>query len=307
MNYQKFKDTIISRLVDFYGTDAALSVVPILKNNKSRYEGIQISFPNKKNEVIPLIQLEKLYERYLNGEITIAECTGAVVEMREDCECEETLKEFTENCMEWDIAKDKVYPILLGTETNKEMLENLVHMPYLDMSIAYIIRNSLCRCSCNSIKVTHSLMKYYGINYEQLHQQAMKNMENDDYKFTDLEYTIWGMVMQAGGLEDNKEYPAEPKLQKNRWYIMSNSSLMYGAAGILNKKFLEEVVGNNDCYILPSSLHEAIFVPADDKIKQEDLDKKVAEVNRGQVPPEDVLVNHSYFYDGSTHEIRICK
>lgn len=307
MDYQEFKNTIVKRLESFYGEDAKITVVAVMKYNGYKYDGIQISFPNKKSEVIPLIQMENLYERYKNGEITMEECEGAVVEMREERECEEIYKEFSEKCMTWNDVKDKIYPILMCSAINKELLDNLVHKPFLDMSIAYIIRNSLCRCASNSIKVTHALMRIYGINHEQLHQQAMENLGKDDYKFMDMEHTIMGLVMRAGGLDDVQEYPAVPELKKDRYYILTNSSMLYGAAGILNKKLLKDFIGDIDCYILPSSQHETIFLSANDMIDQNDLDRKVAEVNQNLLNVQDILVNHSYYYDSSTQEIRIRK
>lgn len=307
MNYQEFKDTVIKRLEDHYGVDANVKVIPVSKNNGYKYDGIQISFPKKQSKVIPVIQMENLYERYNNGEITMSECEGAVVKMREKWECDEIYQEFAENCMTWDDIKDKVYPILLGTDANEELLVHLVHKDYLDLSIAYIIRNSFCRCACSSIKITPVLMQMYGIDHEQLHQQAMENLEKDGYKFMDMEYTMMGLVMQAGGLECDEEYPPVTKLDKGRYYILTNPSGLYGAAGILNTKLLREILGDTDCYILPSSVHETIFCPADPVIDQKELDRKVAQVNRDVLNIEDVLTDHSYYYDCSTQEIRIRK
>ena len=116
-----------------------------------------------------------------------------------------------------------------------------------------------------------------------------------------------GLVMHAGALECNEEYPPVTRMDKGRYYILTNLSRLYGAAGILNTKLLCEVLGDTDCYILPSSVHETIFIPINAGIDQEELDRKVAQVNRDVLDIEDVLTNHSYYYDSSTHEIRIRK
>lgn len=42
----------------------------------------------------------------------------------------------------------------------------------------------------------------------------MENLEKDDYIFTDMEYTMMGLVMQAGGLNNNEEYPPVSKMDR---------------------------------------------------------------------------------------------
>lgn len=124
--------------------DANVTVVPVIKNNGYKYD---------------VIQMENRYEQYKNGEITMSECEGGVVEVREERECKEIYKEFAESGMTWGEVKDKIFPIRIGTAANEELLASLVHKDFQDMSITYILRNLLCRYVCNSIKITHFLMQ----------------------------------------------------------------------------------------------------------------------------------------------------
>lgn len=78
---------------------------------------------------------------------------------------------------------------------------------------------------------------------------------------------------------------------------MTKPFRLYGAVGILNKRLLIEIIVDTACYILPSSVHEIIFFPANDVIDQKNLDRKVAQVNREVLDIEDVLTDHSYYYD----------
>ena len=91
-----------------------------------------------------------------------------------------------------------------------------------------------------------------------------------------------------------------------KMYVLTNSSKIYGAAGILNKELIRKFAGKQDYFILPSSLHECIFVPVNDKFDKEYFDSMVAEVNKTQVSVEERLTNHSYYYDAESGEIKMC-
>ena len=88
-------------------------------------------------------------------------------------------------------------------------------------------------------------------------------------------------------------------------YVLINSLRIYGAAGILDKELIKSFTKGRDYYILPSSIHETIFVPADSISSAGDLDRMVREINREQVDPEERLTDHCYFYDAGADEIRL--
>ncbi len=113
---------------------------------------------------------------------------------------------------------------------------------------------------------------------------------------------------EAGEEEDSKEHSKEhrPDVMEGRMYILTNAAKTYGAAGILNKRLVQEFAGGQDFFILPSSIHETIFVRAHDLSEKEAFDSMVAEVNEEQVDAEERLSDHCYYYDGRTGEIRMC-
>ena len=52
--------------------------------------------------------------------------------------------------------------------------------------------------------------------------------------------------------------------QVKNTYILTNSAEFYGAAGILDRKLVQEFADGRDFFILPSSVNETIFVPAEE-------------------------------------------
>jgi hypothetical protein len=54
-----------------------------------------------------------------------------------------------------------------------------------------------------------------------------------------------------------------------------------------------------------SSVHEFLLVPREREQDREELKKMIAEVNRTELPPEEVLSDHLYLYCSREREVRI--
>ena len=67
---------------------------------------------------------------------------------------------------------------------------------------------------------------------------------------------------------------------------------------------LAERIGG-DYYMIPSSVHEFLLVPREREQDREELKKMIAEVNRTELPPEEVLSEHLYLYCSREREVRI--
>lgn len=144
-------------------------------------------------------------------------------------------------------------------------------------------------------------MEVYGITAEQLHEQAMENLKEDGYEFRDMDSIIRSLLtteqMDGSPVDGAKDV---------EMYVLTNSSRTYGAAGILDRELVIRFTGGQDYFILPSSIHETIFVPMTGRFGKTELDNMVAQINRNEVCPEERLVNHSYYYHARTSEIRMC-
>ena len=56
---------------------------------------------------------------------------------------------------------------------------------------------------------------------------------------------------------------------------------------------------DDDYYVLPSSVHEVLIVPAEYVRNRQMLDEMVREVNQVCVEEEEILSDHAYYYDRS--------
>lgn len=298
MKYTDFINEIVMKLQDFYGNDAKVEIRKVTKNNNLVLDGIYIAFNNEKG-VIPIIYLKQFYDQYDSGKMSINECVGEIVDLREESDItEESAQSIITRMSNWEFVKERIYPILISSAENRELVNTLANKSFLDLSVIYVIRLASDEISSATIKITKELFKQYAISEETLHEQAIKNMKNDGYTFKNITQIIFEMTdkeMEEGIIND-----AIPM------FVFTNKMKSYGAAGILDAEFLKEECRGKSFYIIPSSLHETFFVP-DEDINQEELDIMVKEVNRTDVKTEEKLADHTYYYDGKLNKVRFHK
>ena len=301
MDYQEFMACLMTGLQEIYGKDAVISTKKVLKNNGQHYNGLQI-IVNGGEKAAPVINTDEIYDAYGKGSMNMEDCVKEICKLREEYDCPEEIRQFAASLLDWEAVREKVYPVLLSTEENRELLQELVSMPMLDLSTIYMIRRKASDGSGNCVKIRKPMLERYGIDVQELHKTAVENMGKDGYRFQDMECLLREMLCSMGWKGDT---PPCGDAGWNKMYVLTNSVKLYGAAGVLDKSLIQEFAGNRSFFILPSSVHETIFVPADDRYDKEELDKMVAEINELQVAEEERLVDHCYFYDGKTCEIRM--
>lgn len=302
MDYNGFKEEVLKRLKEQHGdVMEEIEVTRVKKNNGVEYEGV-IFRPNEAGGTViaPVLHLDTAYEAYIEGDADEATCAEVLWEEYEQNKASRGLQQFAGDICRWDFAKRNVYPFLLSAEGNRELLSGLVSVPVLDLAVIFIIHGIVSGAGWVSVKLTDAMLEGYGVTRQELYYAAMANMENDGYSFQDIDYIIGDMLRQEG-LEDTGSDMAREK----EMFVLSNSSKQYGAAGILNRKLIREFANGRDMYILPSSIHETIFVPASDKYSVSELNRIVADINEMQVAVEERLTDHCYFYDAKRDEIRM--
>lgn len=299
MDYDEFTDCLMTGLKKIYGKDVEITAEKVLKNNGQYYHGLRINMKTSGN-IIPIVYLDEMYEEYSNGSMSVEECVKEVCRIREKSECPEDIRNFVSRIVEWEFVKDKIYPILLSTEDNQKLLKELVSTSFLDLSIVYIIRGDKGR----SAKINRVMLDRYGIDKCELHGQAMENMKKDGYRFLDMADFLEDIISESGM---NEGVLSGEEFEHGKMYILTNSVKLYGAAGILDKILVREFAGSRNFFILPSAIHETIFVPDDGTFDSSELNKMVSVTNKTQVAKEERLTDHCYYYDVKEDEIRICE
>lgn len=128
----------------------------------------------------------------------------------------------------------------------------------------------------------------YRMTPQEILEAAVHNVRAADYRVDKL-----GNVLGALGVPDVPDSPV---------YVCHNGTDYLGAAGAfvsrdVRKKIRDKIGG--DYYVLPSSIHEVLIVPATSDLSPWELEHMVQTVNREVVAPEDRLSDTVFKVDKS--------
>jgi len=88
-------------------------------------------------------------------------------------------------------------------------------------------------------------------------------------------------------------------------YMLSNQNKLNGSVCILYQDLLKDFSERLGCdlYILPSSVHEVLILPAQNDTSCQSLSEMVKEINSSQLSREEILSDHVYYYSRKTCRI----
>lgn len=285
MQFDEFSNLVVERVKEFLPEqfeNANVSLQMVTKANDVKLTGLTIS--SFQSNVAPTIYLESFYEKYEDGEDVDA-ILKRIAEVRLE---HEVTDDFDASLVtDFDRCKHLIVPRLVSVDMNMEMLERRPHTLMDELAVFYCIHLDCCKDGTASIAITNDILKMWDMDVADLHELAVNNLPSV------LPSTFKGMnevMMEMTGMEF-------PEVEE-KMYVLSNVQKVNGASALLDKEIMNTVIERvgNDFYILPSSLHEVLIVPADAGMDVSDLEVMVQEVNATQVSIEDKLSDHVFKY-----------
>lgn len=205
----------------------------------------------------------------------------------------------------YDTIKNQLTVAIVSATSNKEMLNGIVWRPFLDMAIVPRIIWDQTNEATTSSLITTAFADMWkaesGITDSQIIDDALA-MANKNHPATikSMAEVLSDMGMSLGPVMIDAIPPM---------YILQRDHYgAYGASAILDPDVLKNIPGENDLWVLPSSIHEMIVIPADgiDMSSAKELATIVSEVNASDaIKDQEVLSNSVYRYDYSTGVISI--
>lgn len=295
MNYQQFVSAVEKNLNQIMEGGVKASCYTAVKNNGTERTGVVIETPGV--NISPTIYLEEYYEQYMKGR-TMEETVHALVEFYQSIRREESWD--CSGLLDYEGVKDRIVFKLINTDKNREFLRDVPHRTFLDLSVVFYV---LIEINCNgtaAMPVKYSHIKRWGIGDSALWDAAVENVKQLlPAEFFTMRHALKECIEQKTFTDRAENLLSEPEMQRDSMYVLSNRIRSYGAACIAYPHVLEMIGGilGEDFYVLPSSVHEVVIVPASSGVGCRDMDEMVAEVNRTQVAPEEVLSDRAYYYD----------
>lgn len=299
MDYRTFVEKMREQVQEHLGKDYEVQITTNLKLNGTEKTGLSISRTQEPSQVVPVIYLEECFERYLQeGKFVEYVEEICIVYKRQKKNEEKIMAELgsIENMNHWEKVQNKVYPMLVSAKENEDLKGKYFYQEYLDFLILYVIR--VTEVGIGSIKITKQMVKSWKVSEYEIHHQAVENLKTDGYRVRSLNSVVKENLL--GITEDAEEEieEAEPM------YVLTNQIKYFGAAGIfLCAEMFQKIVGKQNFYILPSSVHELILIKDTDGYDMETLSTMVRNVNEEQVTEDERLSNHAYYYDWRQNRI----
>lgn len=287
MELQLFAEMICGEIQEKMGNNYCISVTTNVKNNA--WEQTGIVFEKDGENICPAIYIDDLLGDYRTGERAVGEIAGKVIERYE--ESLETVEEIRDLDLSLEACQKRIIYRLISRGRNRNMLNTMPYIPFLDMAITFHLVVGMNKKYGQTVRVDQKLQKKWGISVEKLLKLAEENTERllplEIYDMDEM-VASWGMAGAS----------ATPEPGKTRMTVVTNQTGIYGAAVILYRGMLKRLAEEQKCdfYVVPSSVHEMILIPADDESVYDALSVMIVDINRQFVASGEVLSDQVYLY-----------
>ncbi len=299
MDYDVFKEIVKESIKDYMPDKSAhysLDVKPVQKVNGT-LDGLYMQMEEAGKEgvsVAPVVYLQELYKNYQSTGDLKGTLEAAAMHLSEGLEYTQGLTGIS-----FSEPETKLVLSLINTEQNREILQDVPNRPFQDLSIVCRYVTGMDRDRVSSVLVTGRIMENMKLSREQLFQMAEENTKKMmPPQVEDMAGILKRMFMEEGMPEKDADIMFGEMPAGIPMYVVTNSCQINGAVSMVFEDILHGLAEETgtDLYILPSSVHEVIAVPADIG-SPETLAEMVEEVNLGQVPLNERLSNQVYYYE----------
>lgn len=302
MVYDVFLQTVKTAVEKKMGKEYHILLRQIPKNNGILLDGLCIG--TAANRISPAIYLNSYYSEYEHG-MSMDDIVAEIFHLYQD---NQILPGITiEQLTNFQLLKDKILYKLIQTEPNVEYLKNLPHVSFLDLSIIFYLQIQDTEEGLLTAMIHNEHLKAWNLSMDELYKLAAVNTPRLlPPVIRDMSDVLKDIAKANMGDHYNESLVDELFRDQNDedlspLYVLTNSIGVNGACCILYNDVLKEFAAKQgkDLIVLPSSIHEVLLIPKDDKADYEDLSDMVAEINECEVPLEDQLSNQVYLYTRS--------
>ncbi len=303
--YEHFCEQIKEEIIGEF-PEHIVEIRDVVKNNGKHVRTLMIRREDQK--VSPNFYLDEIYAKFRQG-MSVKEIVEQIVSGYEQSilEGEKLNVDFAfKNC------REKIVLRLISGERNREILEEVPHIPFLDLAIVFYVVIREEKDGIGSIRVSNLLQEQWDISTQALFVLALDNTQRI---FPAREAMMLNMMeeqmMEAmESNEDIREYFERRDGERDELdfpYVITNACGINGATVILYPDVLEQL-GQKfaaDYFLLPSSIHEFIAISSETNIVAEHLRFVVGKVNSLCVSDEEQLSENVYYYSIETGKISI--
>ena len=295
--YSEVEQGILQYLPEEY-QESSVSIMHMLKQNDTERTSISIRMPEEK--ISPVIYLESYFDEYEKGK-TMDSILKEISTVRINSMTDSLRKFDYRLIMDYSYVQGRLQTRLYDTERNEKKLKELVHRDFGDLSAAYSIDMGGDANHSMAVMVRPELFKNWEITQEKLHEDSLRA----DLGRKPRLCSLFSMIECITDGRHAVNYLEQPELYTKDndmpMLVLTNGSGSFGASLIIHPDIQEKIAEcmGGDYYVLPSSVHEVIIVPADGstELSVRELNDMVRQINETQVAPEEQLSDKVQYYD----------
>lgn len=287
--FETLKDGVVKILAD---DDPTLegSITQFNKINGVKLTGLSFKSKQSSSSVFPVLYIDDYWKQYTDEDFSIDEIINKLVQTyrSHSGDCQNIISnDFTD----YEKIKGRIVPALCNTEICTEYLKDCPSEALWDLSIYYRIMVDIADGE-GSVLIKNQLMDSWGISYDELKDQAWKNI----HKINPPSF-----ISISDVLKDMMPTMDIPE-QEGIMYVLTTQSRSGGAVYIADNSVLQNIADDMDMdlFILPSSRSEVLIIPyaiASTPDKWSEMLQMVTEINHnGTVSTEDFLADSCYCF-----------
>lgn len=311
---ESFQYLLKEKLEEHLGSKCHVAPQKVTKNNGICLQGLRISHDS--SNISPTIYINHFYEKYQDDKISLEESVSGILTIYHHHKVNHYID--MDTFMSFEKAKQRICYKLINTEANRELLEEVPHKDYFDLSIVYIFEVNTEPMENACILIRNDHLANWNITEEELHQVASENTPRlHPYHIESLQKVMQEICMEQLEHLADDEYQDLNEEERDMMerienmhddcgmYVLSNKNRMFGAACMLYLDILKDFAAatGKNLMILPSSVHEVLILPVADTSDAEHFKECVMDVNRTQLEEEDILSDSVYYFDKEYDEL----
>ncbi len=301
MNYNDFKQALLEFLTSSFPPETEIRFRKIRRNNGIELDAFSILEPG--NNLAPTIYLNYYYREYLIcdnltkiQELVLADYKKNQIDQPID------IYSFTD----FEKMKPHIVFKIIHKEKNQNILSKIPSFDYMDLSIVFYLFFPATEKKNASILIHNSHLEIWNTNKEELFALASKNTpEILPYQLKSMSAFLQDVESDTSLSLKETNLSVSDTAVSDTMFVLTNNSKLNGACCILYPDLLKNfsILYDCDIYILPSSIHEVLLMPAYDRKNTEELNQLVQEVNATQLEEEEILSDHVYYYSRNLNVI----
>ena len=295
LSYEEFICRVQENVKEKLGNEVRVEHRRITRNNGVELQGLAVLEDGQK--ISPLIYLEDFYRDYREGR-SLTEIVDGILRIYD--RSRRTAGIDYEFYTKYENVEPRIVCKLVNYERNRKLLHKIPHIRCLDLALVFYYALEDEMLCGGTILIHNSHLDMWKVTLRRICETARRNtLRLFPYEFQGIQKLL------------EEEYQ-EPDLHSGDheafpMYVLSNKEKRFGAVNMLYDTILSAIGRelDDDFYVLPSSIHECIIIPAAAGTSAEELKSMVWEINRTQVQSEEVLSDQVYFYEREGHRLRM--